>query len=149
MTTTEAQTATAAPAIRVTAITFNRAEGRAHECGPRTFTGPDAWRDVERHIMVAARTAPASGGYDKCDVTITFADGFTYRTRYDMVHPTRSGHESLASHVRGTWECYAGRRIPAHLATDGRWERLIETLEIDPAEWAALLDTYAIGEVRS
>lgn len=134
------------PAIK---IVFRRAEGRSHELGEYTFEGPTCWDDCERHIFSARRTAPAQGGYDKCDVKITFApdatgDSFTYSLRYDMAHPDRTGYgDTLAKHVSSSWLFYSLRYTPAHLTRE-RHEQLIENLRIDTAVWGRLIDTYVV-----
>lgn len=129
--------------MHATKIVFHRAEGQSHECIPQTFTGPAAWEMAELHVMVAARTAPRDGGYDKCDVEITFeGDGRepeVYRTRYDMVHPESGNYTPLARHVLSAWNFYSGRRLPAHF-TPERWQQLITNLNIEPEKRAAMLD---------
>lgn len=130
-------------------IMFERVEGRSEECTKHVFEGPTCWEDVESHISRARLTAPATGGYDKCDVEITYApdetgDQLTYSLRYDMQHPDRSGHDdTLAKHVRSSWLFYAMRETPPHLTRE-RHERVIKNLEINPAEWVRLIDTYAV-----
>lgn len=147
--------ASAAPPAKrqVTRIVFHRAEGLASECGTTIFEGPTAWEDCERHIFRARRTAPATGGYDKCDVTIEWGidetgEAWSYETRYDMQHLDRSGWgDTLASHVRSSWEFYAFVRTPSHLTPErhldeiskGRDEHVIIAYE-------RLAATCAIGE---
>lgn len=122
--------------IKATRIIFHRAEGTRHDTGDHEFVGDHLWHDVERHIFGASFSAPAQGGYDKCDVTITFADGWGYRTRYDMVH---------ARHVWGEWAFYAGTRIPPHLTRE-QWERFVADMAITPGDWAVRLARYQIGK---
>lgn len=130
-------------------IVFERVEGYSHECTKHVFEGPTCWEDVEAHIAKARLTAPATGGYDKCDVEITYekdatGDALTYSLRYDMQHPDRSGYgDTLAKHVRSSWMFYAMRETPPHLTRE-RHERVIKNLEIDPAVWSRMIETYAV-----
>lgn len=129
--------------LRATKIKINRAEGRVHECGEHTFTGPACWEMAELHLMVAARTAPRAGGYNKCDIEIRFeGDGepVDYATRYYLKHPDTGEFRTLAYHVRLAWGFYSGRSLPSDMPRD-RWEAFMRTVNADPAEWAQLLDT--------
>ena len=130
-------------------IVFERAEGRVDECTKHVFEGFTCWEEVERHIRTVRMTAPATGGYDKCDVEITFeadatGDHMTYKLRYDMQHPDRSGlADTLSKHVRDGWSFYAFRTTPPHLTRE-RHLQVLKNLEVDPMEWSHLIDTYAI-----
>lgn len=130
--------------IAAVSIIFDRAEGPIALCTAHEFTGPDCWRNVEQHALMEAGCAPASGGYDKCDITIRFADGFEYRTRYDMVHRSLSSFEGVARYVWREWAFYAGTWIPSHMTRE-QWERYVATFEIDPAAWADRLRRYQLG----
>lgn len=98
----------------ITSVRINRAEGYAPDCGPRTFT---TITQAEGFLRVAARTAPATGGYDKCDFKITFSDGNTYEGRIDLQRVHTAGY-SIGQHVIGFLEFISGMRRPAHLSED-------------------------------
>jgi len=67
--------------IAVTKIEITRDEGPTALCGKkRTFKNFAA---CERWLGSQASTFPKSGGYDKHDFTVTFADGRTYSGRFD------------------------------------------------------------------
>jgi hypothetical protein len=74
---TASTTATKTPAI---AIAITRAEGPVRLCRTRTFK---TWKNAAAALLAAAATYPASGGYDKHDLVVTFADGETYKGRLD------------------------------------------------------------------
>jgi hypothetical protein len=130
-------------------IVFERAEGRVEECTKHVFEGPTCWEDVEAHIRKARMTAPATGGYDKCDVEITYekdatGDQLTYSLRYDMQHPDRSGYgDTLAKHVASSWLFYSMRETPSHLTRE-QHVRVLKNIGADTAEWSRLIDTYAV-----
>lgn len=86
--------------IPVTKIELYRAEGPTKECGP---AGPfNTWEEADRRLAIWATTAPENGGYDKVDFTITFADGETYKGRYDLQRHGEDGERgfSIAKHVK-------------------------------------------------
>lgn len=135
--------------LTATKIEFRRAEGMTHECITRTFEGPDCWKRCEEHVMKERHTAPEEGGYDKCDVVITFeaddtGEPFSYKFRYDMTHPSVGGYDdTVAKHVRNSWAFYAGRWTPSHMTTE-RHQRFLKDMEIDPCLWGSFLDTYEV-----
>lgn len=74
--------------IQATTIELTRAEGMSDECGftvvCRNLIGRNPWETANIILSKWARTAPDNGCYDKCDFTVTFADGETYTGRYDL-----------------------------------------------------------------
>lgn len=130
--------------IEATKIIVHRVEGWSHECKPRVFEGKSCWLDTEVFLWSSALTAPVREGYDKCQVTITFADGFVTATRYDLYHPDSGKFQALAEHVRREWELYAGRRLPARMKRES-WERFIKDYNITPIQWVDRCERYAIG----
>lgn len=67
--------------IKVARITIKRAEGPSRLCGIlKVFQN---WEDANRWMFSQASTFPATGGYDKHDFVVTFADGETYSGRLD------------------------------------------------------------------
>lgn len=123
--------------ITATEITINRAEGPSLLCTERRFTGPDCWADAERHLRTSSASAPGGRACDKCDVTITFADGFQYDGRYEL----REGDAftTLASQVGQAWDFYARRNL------NERQERVLDMLKINSEVWAIRRDTYALS----
>lgn len=68
--------------VPVARIVLTRLEGPEAECDKaRTFFN---WHDVNWQLMLNARTAPKGGGYDKHRARVTWADGFTQETRFDL-----------------------------------------------------------------
>jgi hypothetical protein len=64
-----------------------------------------------------------------------------------MQHPDRSGWgDTLAAHLRDSWTFYAFQWTPPHLTRE-RHEQLLRNLEIDPAAFARLIETYEIPGV--
>ena len=124
-------------------IVVHRAEGWSHECVERVFEGRDCWTTAEAFVRSSALTAPIDG-YDKCDVIITFADGFECKSRYDLYHLDSGKFESLAAHVRREWEFYAGRRIPARMKRES-WERMVKDFNITPLAWVDRCERYVLG----
>jgi hypothetical protein len=90
--------------IQPKTITLVRAEGLIAECDrPETAK---TWAHANA-LFRWSRTAPEHGGYDKCDFTIIFEDGYEYKGRYDLMHYRRE-HPDLARHVRSFMRYLAG-----------------------------------------
>lgn len=106
-------TSPAAPAGALS-ITITRAEGYEDECGrPVTVYSFAAADDL---LRAWSESAPAHGGYDKCDFAITWPDGGTYEGRYDLKHHTAE-RPSLTAHMVDLAEFYTGANCPAHMST--------------------------------
>lgn len=134
--------------LRPTKIVINRGEGPIRECGERTFTGPACWEMAELHIFVISSTAPRNGGYDKCDVEITWGDGAeSYRFRYDMVHRMCDNFETLAKCVRRAWRFYSGEHCPSHM-TPERYRAFLADFKVPCEGYRKLLATCALGDER-
>lgn len=81
----------------VQSITLHRAEGsRSHLGAPYTVA---TYQEADQILRGWAWSAPATGGYDKCDFTILFADGMQYQGRYDVQHPSLKS-PSLLHHLQ-------------------------------------------------
>jgi hypothetical protein len=132
--------------LRAAQIKINRGEGPIHECGERVFTGTACWEMAELHLFVSSGTAPREGGYDKCDVEITWGDGAeVYTTRYDMVHRMCENFETLEQHVRRAWRFYSGEHCPRHM-TQERYERFLVEFKVPCEAYKKLIATCALGD---
>lgn len=121
-------------------ITLTRAEGLSSECGqPQTvhsFAAADAL------LRVWSESAPKSGGYDKCDFAITWANGDTYGGRYDLKHH-RAERPSLTDHMIDAAEFALGKYCPAHM-TSAKYAQHVERItESERAAYAGILQTMA------
>lgn len=101
----------AAPAGSLS-IVLTRAEGPADSCGHPVAVASFAAADDL--LRAWSETAPARGGYDKCDVTITWPDGETYAGRFDLKHSS-CGAQSLAADMVETVAFYLGDACPEHM----------------------------------
>lgn len=91
-------TPAAAPAAApVLSVTLTRLEGAVEELITVAFVGPVALGEARAELRRWARTAPPPQAYDKCDFVVRWANGCTYRGRYDL-QQTSSG--SLAEQIR-------------------------------------------------
>lgn len=122
--------------IATTEIVINRAEGPHALCREVRFAGPDCWSAAERHLVAASATAPDGRACDKCDVTVTFADGFAYSGRYEL---RDEGFTALAEQVRQAWNFYAGRGV------NERQAHALEMMQVDRAQWGSRCDAYQIS----
>ncbi len=109
--------------IKPTRIRIERAEGVIGETGKVSID--TRWDDTDLFVVAdqvlygMSQSAPTTGGYDKCDFTIEFADGETYEGRYDMQGVTPNQRfESLSMHVRRFLSIAAGRYRPADLSVE-------------------------------
>ncbi len=144
-------TSIAPPKLKIAAklITIDRAEGPNALCGKTTHM---TWADAEKRIVNICSTAPRSGGYDKCDFSVEFADGELYSGRYDAAHPDSKAYEgTLSKHVRDHLEFYAGLRRPDHIP-EADYDAMLDRRESDPnatekrADFLAFLTTYALED---
>ncbi|MFB1500783.1 hypothetical protein [Thiocapsa sp. N5-Cardenillas] len=128
--------------IAVEFIQIDRAEGPAEACG---VTRHLSWACAERRILNICRTAPARGGYDKCDFEIHWKDGEVYRGRYDAAAPGCRAYEgTLAAHVRRFLEFLTGEHCPDHM-TPERYAQIVKRGGNDCADAKRMLATYEIG----
>ena len=96
-------------------ITIERAEGLSSECGQPVTVGSFAEADAVLHAW--SETAPSRGGYDKCDFSISWADGGTYSGRYDLKHHSKEP-ASLTQHMIDECEFHTGKFCPLHMSQD-------------------------------
>ena len=139
----EPATPTPEPAPATTgafSITITRVEGTHDECDkPATVA---SFADADALLMQWSETAPKTGGYDKCDFVIQWANGDTYEGRYDLKHHTCE-RPSVAQHMIDECEFHTGKYCPAHMseaAYQGQLERISDN---DRDFYAAILATMA------
>lgn len=139
----EPATPTPEPAPATTgafSITITRVEGTHEECDkPATVA---SFADADALLMQWSETAPKTGGYDKCDFVIQWANGDTYAGRYDLKHHTCE-RPSVAQHMIDECEFHTGKYCPAHMseaAYQGQLERISDN---DRDFYAAILATMA------
>ncbi len=118
-------TATSPVTVRLNHIDFHRVEGYAEECVPRTFY---AWAPLHAHVRSAARTAPTSGGFDKCAVKVKWEDGTSFKFRFDLTNAHVLGVRPVADQMRRELMFFSGRACPAHL-TDETYKTLLQGQE--------------------
>ena len=95
-------------------ITITRAEGN---------TETDTFEPVTVASFAAAdallhawsETAPSRGGYNKCDFSIVWPNGDTYRGRYDLKHHSKEP-ASLTRHMVDNGEFHTGKFCPLHMS---------------------------------
>ncbi len=106
--------------VGVHKIVVQRVEGRhappADNPEQQTFTAPHAWAKADAFLRQQARTAPDTGGYDKCDFVVVFDDDETYRGRYDLIRRDVSSPDILSAHVLHFLRFLTGRHKPEHMS---------------------------------
>lgn len=130
-------------------ITLDRAEGLASECVVVVVEGRNVWDQADAVLLQWSKTAPKSGGYDKCDFEVVYADGETYEGRYDLKHHTIE-HPDLGEHIRGFVGCVAGLVQPEWTKERGNekhWESMKKRHEEngDAKTFLTFWNTYEIG----
>ena len=104
------------------------------------------WKDADAIFSQIAQTAPTSGGYDKCDFTVTFEDGETYSGRMD-IKGGDNANESLAQHIGQFAQFYAGLWKPDHLTQKQYDDFLRNNDSYNPGiaeEYKNFLSTYEV-----
>jgi hypothetical protein len=86
----------------------------------REFAGADAWEAAHKALATLCLQAPRTGGYDKCDVSIEWANGDGYGYRFDAQHPDCAGRDTpdIARHVLQHLHFLQGHRCPLHMTAD-------------------------------
>lgn len=113
--------------IRVKKIVITRGEGPIEEAG-KSVTALNFAAANEALFRMSA-TAPKSGGYDKTDFVITFADGQTYKGRYDLKHylcesPDLSAQ--VVAYIRFNAGLLAEDELPTHIKNLDHYRLLTE-----------------------
>lgn len=124
--------------VKVQEITIERAEGLIEEC--KAVTVKD-YNEANAVLMSMSATAPANGGYDKCDFWITFENGRTYEGRYDLKHHSVEIPD-LAAHVRDFVRYSSGIDCPDHMTEESWREFLNATQQYNPGSMEAFADLY-------
>lgn len=140
---TPQEVATNTQKVAVTQITVTRAEGPSNSCGkPETAATFD---DANLILARWSNTAPRSGGYDKCDFVIVFADDSEYSGTYDLKHWGVQA-PNLAGHVQGLALFYTARETPAHMTQQRHRDYLQSAHARDIARaYQKILDGYDIA----
>lgn len=93
------------------------------------------FEDANAQLSFACRRFRGNCGYDKTDFILTYADGYTYKGRYDI---SPDNTDTLQQHVKSFCECYGGIKKPYHLS-----EKDWEMFEKYP-EYAEFLEKYEL-----
>lgn len=135
--------------VAVKSVTVTRAEGLTAECITRTVGSLNDATSMLRQWSRSAPDAAKRGGYDKCDFTIEFTDGYEYKGRYDMQLDLREKDGTVVTlqrHVQSHCMFYAGLWRPAHLTKD-RYRSFMATIDSeDIAAYREFLNHYDLGE---
>lgn len=129
--------------IHVKSITITRAEGTIEEVDrPKTIS---SFEEADRVLREWSETAPKELGYDKCDFTITYEDGETYKGRYDLKH-WATEYPNLGKHVREFLTFHAGKRKPAWM-TEEQYESFLQQPHVQRVklESERFLESYQIS----
>ena len=126
--------------IQVKEIVITRGEGLISECGKKFIA--KSYAEAEAILSQMSKTAPKTGGYDKTDFIVTFADGETYSGCYDLRYERK---ESLGEHMRSFLEWYAGMTQNPHCGQAKYDEFMARQSPAEIAETKLFLDTYQIG----
>jgi hypothetical protein len=84
-----------------------------------------SYTEAENVLRKWSRTAPQTGGYDKCDFEIHFEDGSVYKGRYDLTYCDSC---DIAGHVLDFLMFHSGQKCPSHL-TKERYENYLALME--------------------
>lgn len=110
-------------------ITITRGEGPSSQCGKPVTV--DSFSKANVLLRSWASTAPAGGGYDKCDFTLIDPTiELEYRGRYDLKH-WKVEVADLKAHVVGFLKFqYLGER-PPHMSQE-QYDRYIASCQHTP-----------------
>ena len=86
----------------ITKVTVQRAEGpNTSDFSLHTFEGETAEAAANSFLREIAQTAPKTGGYDKCDLTVTLVSGDTIGLRHDVKHTSLPDNDTdVRQHLR-------------------------------------------------
>jgi len=125
--------------ISVEHIRLTRAEGPSEDCITRYAM---TWAEATAILVDWSRTAPATGGYDKCDFVTTFADGTTCKGRYDLDRDMTDG--TLDQHARAFFGVMSAERCPARL-TPKDYARFLREQDFDTTAFQAFAEAHDLG----
>ena len=136
----------AAAKIQAVKISIKRAEGPRALCRRLVeFVGADCWEQANEWLLAMSPTFPASGGYDKHDFTIEWANGETYFGRLDCKAESCDENDlDVAAHIRSEVEFVAGTYRPAWM-NDRQWSDCCDRNELQRPEALSFLAAYQIG----
>ena len=131
-------------------ITLDRAEGLVSECGIEIAEGPKVWDAADEILFRWSKTAPKTGGYDKCDFKVEYADGETYEGRYDLKHHSIETPD-LGNHIYQFVGCGANLIQPLWTKERGNerhWPEMMKRHEEngEAEAYRNFWNTYEIGE---
>lgn len=137
--------------VPVASIKLHRAEG-PHEL-LRNGLGEAhmaSFREADRVLSGWGYSAPKEGGYDKVDFTVTWADGNTYKGRYDLHYPGRPNDEGrtypdLAKHIRDFVTFSTGMAKP-HWMSEKDYRAVLARDPTWAQEAVRFLQTYRIAD---
>jgi len=128
----------------VTKVTLQRDEGRVgvDDFQPHTFP---SLAQADLCLMCWARTAPENGGYHKVGFTVHWADGETYKGRFDLQRVHLRG-ASIGVHIWDVCMVASGRLRPGWMS-DELWAGFLATVEREPwrKEWGEIPDKYDLA----
>ena len=79
-------------------------------------------KDADKRLLEISRTAPATGGYDKTDVKVTFEDGTTYEGRWDIKHFSQMNADlTIKDHIKQNFNFFAGNTLRGKEAIEMGW----------------------------
>jgi hypothetical protein len=101
---------------KVVSVVLHRGEGPTRGAYPAGTTAKVPSIDQADQVLRRwSHTAPpVTGGYNKCDFTITWDDGETYSGRYDLQSVDSGARIDIAKHVRDYLSLLAGVSRPHH-----------------------------------
>lgn len=122
---------------RATIIKLERVEGRHDECRIETATD---WKAADLILRKWTLTAPDKA-CDKCNIWIDFANGESFKMRFDL-QQRHSFQVSLAAELKRELEFMSGI-CPTHM-TQKDYDSYLEFCKIDTARYKRLMDSWEI-----
>lgn len=124
-------------------VWLNRAEGPTRLCGEKTVR---TFAEANTVLRDWARTAPSTGGYDKCDFRVDYDNGDTYSGRFDLVRDDQARSLMLETHIEEHCRFMIGERRPLHLS-DEHYRAYLTSLPDAVAEYREFFSKCQIGDV--
>ncbi len=137
--------ASAAPTrelVPVKEITITRSEGPSYKCNIKhTYA---SFYEAHRGLLDQSYDFPASGGYDKHEFTVIWADGMSYEGRLDCKHPSCTINNDLHvdRHIKEMALFMTGQAKPRHLTENQYWGYINTISEKERNAYQKLLDKY-------